>query len=159
MQQQITSTFALSMPEHEVPTIEVAAAALTTEFVTTVESDTLLAHTADFTRVNESLFFVDDEQSSSLEVKCQRWLLAWPGRDELAAEAFLTRCYDEYVQTAQATFTQIMANLGLDEDDDEDADDLEADEADEPEFEEQQPVQSAEQAEETAPNATEKAQA
>ncbi len=88
----------------------------------------------------ESLFFVDDEQSSSLEVKCQRWLLAWPGRDELASEAFLTRSYDEYVQTAQATFTQIMANLGLDEDeeeeDDDDAYDGEdaADEDDEEEF-------------------------
>ena len=77
------------------------------------ETGSLLAHMADFTRVNESLFFVDDEQSSSLEVKCQRWLLAWPDRDELASETFLTRCYDDYVQTAQATFTQIMANLGL----------------------------------------------
>ena len=73
--------------------------------------------------IPESLFFVDDEQSSSLEVKCQRWLLAWPGRDELASEAFLTRSYDEYVQTAQATFTQIMANLGLDEDEEDEDDD------------------------------------
>lgn len=69
------------------------------------------------------------------QVKCQRWLLSWPDRPDLASDAFLTACYDEYVQTAQATFTQIMANLGLDddeeeaeeEDDDEDEDEEEDD--------------------------------
>eukprot|EP00455_Lapot_gusevi_P012500 TRINITY_DN1594_c0_g3_i3.p1 TRINITY_DN1594_c0_g3~~TRINITY_DN1594_c0_g3_i3.p1 ORF type:complete len:386 (+),score=114.79 TRINITY_DN1594_c0_g3_i3:80-1237(+) len=115
VQQQITNTFALSMPEGEVPHIEVVAAALTTEFVSILEADTLRAHIADFTRVNESLFYVDDEQSSSLEVKCQRWLLAWPSNPELASEQFLQQCYEEYVQTAQATFSQIMSNLGLDD--------------------------------------------
>ncbi len=65
---------------------------------------------------------------SSLEVKCQRWLLSWPGRPELVGEAFLTRCYDEYVQTAQATFSQIMANLGLDDDEEDEEDEEEEEE-------------------------------
>ncbi len=63
VQQQITNTFALSLPDADVPNIEVVAASLTTEFVSTLEANSLMAHVADYTRVNESLFFVDDEQS------------------------------------------------------------------------------------------------
>ncbi len=63
VQQQITNTFALYLPDGDVPNIEVVAASLTTEFVSTLEAGSLMAHVADYTRVNESLFFVDDEQS------------------------------------------------------------------------------------------------
>ncbi len=64
-------------------------------------------------------------------MKCQRWLLAWPGVPELAGQSFFTTCYDEYLDIATATYRRIHIQLGLDDDEaeDEDEDDEEDDDA------------------------------
>ena len=114
----------------EIPSVEVVAASLTTEFSAILEKSNLHAHVSDFTRVNESLFFVEGEQSSSLEIKCSRWILGWPDNAELNSDVYLTKSYDEFVQIAQNTFKQVTKNLNLGEDGSDDENESTDDESD-----------------------------
>ena len=80
--------------------------------------------------MNESLFFVEGEQSSSLEIKCSRWILGWPDNAELNSDVYLTKSYDEFVQIAQNTFKQVTKNLNLGEDGSDDENESTDDESD-----------------------------
>ena len=89
-------------------------ASLTSEFVATCEKENLHTHVSTFTRVNETLFSVDGEEKSSLELKCIRWLLSWPGSEELSSEIFLTESYKEFVISAHRAYRTICSNLDVD---------------------------------------------